>query len=74
MKLVKKTSNHWICYSDNRTEYDNMVNHIHSQYSIFKHNWNTRLMTEEEAQFANYYLCIDIRDQHIATLLQLTYG
>lgn len=74
MKLVKKTSNLWTCYSDNRTEFDSLVLYIDGQFGICKHKWDNRFMSDEEAKFANYYAVIDIYDRHIATMLHLTYG
>lgn len=79
MKIVKKKNNHWICYPENRTEFDEITEWLRkklgrSHWSVFNQTWTTRNIQTDECGPGRYYRVVEIRNRDIVALVQLTWG
>ena len=80
MNILKKKRSNWICYPENRTEFDQLVELLRKQFgrshwSVFNQTWTTRQKTSDELTIGGgYYRVVEIHNKNIATLVQLTWG
>lgn len=77
MQIIKN-KRHWICYPENRTEYNELVEWCRkkfgrSHWNIAQSNWSARHINAEEATTARYYRVVEIYNRDIAIHVQLTW-